>query len=159
MFYTFPALVRHAVFVHQKMECSISSQGISQYVHFVPKKWVSPFHLVVFYTVPMCWHCPHCACAQKNGLSHFTTLCFARTVFLCSLGRLSILSTCHAYDPAWSPQLFLGEEFTERSIPSCGSLRWGRSNHTLISVFESNEIWKVTIRSEACVYPPRKREV
>ena len=97
MFYTFLALVRHAVFLHQKMDCSISSPGNCNPDTLFRKKWVSPFHLVVFYTVHSCWHCPHCACAQKNGLSHFTTSCFAWTAFYSvRLGSLR-LPICHAH--------------------------------------------------------------
>ena len=49
MFYTLPcAGSAHAVFVDQKMEFSISPLGTSRNGHFVPTKWASPFHLVVF---------------------------------------------------------------------------------------------------------------
>ncbi len=77
MFYT----VRHAVFVHQKMDCSISSWDTaartlcSKKMGFAisPGSVLHRSHVLAWSTL--------CLCTKKNGLSHFTTLCFAWTDF------------------------------------------------------------------------------
>ena len=46
------------------------------------EKWGFPFHLVWCFAFFQRWLCPRGAYATKNGLTHFTSKCFAQTLVL-----------------------------------------------------------------------------
>ena len=110
----------HASVCTPKKGISISPLNFSQNGHSVqkPKNGLSPFHLVVFSQF-CAGSVPTVLARKKLRPSHFTTLCFARTVSLFLLGYL--IPLCHhfllicSYNRALSFQL--GDVSTESSIP------------------------------------------
>ena len=85
------------------------------------QKWVSQFHFVVvaFLFSFSCWLCPHCAWAQKNGMSYFTTWCFAWTVSLFSWALY--FPSCHCCF-LWSPLWHRALSSSLRGVPTESSI-------------------------------------